>query len=68
MKLHYFSIQGMNCSHCIMHIRQALEKIEGVKIGDIQIGKAHLCLDDENIIPVIINKIEESGYKVESIQ
>lgn len=68
MKLHYISIQGMNCIHCIMHVKQALEQIDGLKVEDVQIGKARLYFDDENIIPVINNKIEESGYKVESIQ
>ena len=68
MKSHEIIIKGMNCGHCVMHIRQALERIDGLLIDDVQIGKARVYYDDENITQMITDKINESGYKVESIQ
>jgi copper chaperone len=68
MKSHELTIQGMNCSHCVMHVKQALIGIDGLEVEDVQIGKAHVRYEDEKVVKVISNKIEEAGYKVVSIQ
>ena len=65
MKTQEFKIEGMSCSHCVMAVRRELSRLENVKIDDVQIGKAKVEFD-ESITEesLIINAIEEAGFKV----
>ena len=67
MRTKEFIIEGMSCGHCVMAVRKELSKLNNIKINDIQIGKAKIEFDEsitkENLI---INAIEEAGYKVVS--
>ena len=67
MKTKEFIIEGMSCGHCVMAVRKELSKLNNIKIDDIQIGKAKIDFD-ESITQesLIINAIEEAGYKVVS--
>jgi copper chaperone len=58
----------MNCGHCVMHVKQALNEVEGLEVEDVQIGKARVWYDNEKVAKVLSEKIEEAGYKVVSIQ
>ena len=44
MKSHELTIQGMNCNHCIMHVKQALESVHGLQVEEVQIGKARVIV------------------------
>ncbi len=68
MKSHELTIQGMSCSHCVSHVKQALDSVDGLEVEDVQVGKARVWYDDQNVIKVLSEKIEEAGYKVISIQ
>jgi copper chaperone len=68
MKSHDLTIQGMNCGHCVMHVKQALNEVDGLEVEDVQIGKARVWYDNEKVAKVLSEKIEEAGYKVTSIQ
>ena len=68
MKSHELTIQGMSCGHCIMHVKQALDTVDGLEIEDVQIGKAHVRYEDEKVAKVLADKVEEAGYKVVMIQ
>ncbi len=68
MKSHELIIQGMSCRHCVMHMKQALDSVDGLEVEDVQIGKARVRYDDQNVIKAFSEKIEEAGYKVVSIQ
>ena len=61
-------IDGMSCNHCVRAVKDALEKIDGVKIEMIGIGEA--CVDtNANITNEMLKKaIEEEGYTVHSIE
>ena len=65
MKTQEFIIEGMSCGHCVMAVRKELNRLPGIKINDVQIGKAKVEFDEsktqENLI---INAIEEAGFKV----
>ncbi len=67
MKSHELTIHGMTCSHCVMHVKEALETVDGLEVENVQIGKARVWYEDEKIGDVLTNKIEEAGYKVASI-
>jgi copper chaperone CopZ len=68
MKSHELTIQGMSCAHCVMHVKQALDSVDGLEVEDVQVGKARVWYDDQNVVKVLSEKIEEAGYKVISVQ
>jgi len=68
MKSHELTILGMSCGHCVMHVKQALDSVDGLEVEDVQIGKARVWYDDLNVVKVLSEKIEEAGYKIASIQ
>jgi copper chaperone len=68
MKSHEVTIQGMTCGHCVMHVKQALDGVNGLEVEDVQIGNAKVWYDDDKVAKVLTDKIEEAGYKVVSIQ
>jgi len=68
MKSHELTIQGMSCGHCVMHVRQALDAVDGLEVEDVQVGKARVWYNDEKVAKVLSDKVEEAGYKVVSIQ
>ena len=67
MNPHELTIQGMSCGHCVMHVKQALEVIDGLEVEDVQIGRAKVWYNDEKVAKVLSEKVEEAGYKVVSI-
>ena len=68
MKSHELTIQGMSCAHCVMHVKQALDSVDGLEVEDVQVGKARVWYDDQNVVKALSEKIEEAGYKVISVQ
>ena len=69
MKSHELTIEGMSCGHCVMHVKNALNDIDGLEVEDVQIGKARVWFDDEKLkIESIAAKINEAGYKLISIK
>lgn len=68
MKSHEITIQGMTCGHCVMHVKQALDAVDGLEVEDVQIGKARVWYENEKVTKVLADKVEEAGYKVVSIQ
>ena len=68
MKVHDLSIGGMSCGHCVMHVKQALDGVDGVEVEDVQIGKARVWYEDDKVAQILTEKVEEAGYKVISIQ
>jgi copper chaperone len=67
MKTHELTIQGMSCGHCVMHVKQALSKLNGLNIQNVEIGKAIVEFDETVVSKQQIAKtIEEAGYKLVS--
>ena len=62
MKSHELTIQGMTCGHCVMHVKQALDAVDGLEVEDVQIGRARVWFDDEKVAKVLSEKVEEAGY------
>ncbi len=60
-------IDGMTCEKCVEHIKNALEKIDGVEIIDVSIGHARINLNKDVSDDDIKNAIENAGYKLTSI-
>ncbi len=68
MNPHELTIQGMSCGHCIMHVKQAHDAVDGLEVEDVQIGNAKVWYDNEKVSDVLKGKVEEAGYKVVSIK
>ncbi len=69
MKKHELKIDGMSCGHCAMHVKKALEGIDGLEVETVEIGSARVWYDEEKIDKKVIEgKIEEAGYKLASVQ
>jgi copper chaperone len=67
MHVHELTIQGMNCGHCVMHVKQALSQLEGLNIQNVEIGKAIIQFDETVVTKQQIAKaIEDAGYKLVS--
>jgi len=57
------SIEGMSCSHCLNSVKQSLERLPGVSIRSVRIGRAELEYDPERIDPgTIAEAVRTSGY------
>jgi len=57
------TIEGMSCEHCVRAVRGRLEKTDGVKVDDVQIGSAKLEYDPaKTTIDEIEEAIADEGY------
>lgn len=57
------TIEGMTCEHCVRAVRGRLEKTDGVKVGDVQIGSAKLEYDPAKTnVDAIEDAIADEGY------
>ena len=59
-------VEGMMCTHCEHHVKEALEKIKGVKEAtpDFKTGKVILKCSKEIKNEDIANAVSKAGYKV----
>ena len=56
-----FAIDGMHCGACVKRVRAALEKVPGVTVGEVAIGKATVMVDGTTSAAVIA-ALEKAGY------
>lgn len=57
------TIEGMSCEHCVRAVRSRLERTEGVKVGDVQVGSAKLDYDPAKTnVDDIEEAIADEGY------
>lgn len=64
------NIQGMMCSHCEMHVKKALEAIDGVTQAEVshKTGTAQVTMTREIPDDVFIKTIAQQGYEVTGIR
>jgi len=64
------NIEGMSCNHCVMHVKNALMDIEGVKGCQVSLSSntAEVDMDKDIDEEVLSNAVEEAGYNVSSIE
>lgn len=62
-------IDGMSCSHCVSHVKEALLDLGAIKVKvDLEEKFARAEFDDEISDNDIIDAIEEVGYEVTEIE
>ena len=60
-------VKGMMCSHCEMHVKQAIEKIEGVSnaVADHEKGTVTIETTGNVSIDAVKTAVTEAGYEFE---
>ncbi len=62
-------IDGMSCSHCVSHVKEALLDIGAIKVKvDLEEKFAMVEFDEEVSDNDIVDAIEEVGYEVTEIE
>ena len=58
-------VQGMTCQNCVRHVREALERVPGVRSADVNLESGSAVVHhDQTIDPqTFIAAIEEEGYE-----
>jgi copper chaperone len=57
------TIEGMTCEHCVRAVRGRLEKTDGVRVDDVQVGSAKLEFDPAKTnVDAIEDAIADEGY------
>ncbi len=58
-------IEGMSCQHCVMHVKKAVDGVEGVNSAEISIGLAKVEFDEAKTDrEAVDDAINNAGYKV----
>lgn len=63
-------IEGMSCGHCVNHVKNALEEIDGVAgvVVDLQGKNAVVELSKDVDCEVLKGAVTEAGYDVMDIK
>lgn len=60
------NISGMHCGACVNRVTQALEKVPGVDVQDVQVGAAKVKYDETAANPALIKAaIRKIGFEVD---
>jgi len=58
-------IEGMSCQHCVMHVKKAVDGIDGVSSSDVVIGSAKVIYDDSRTNKdALVRAVQKAGYKI----
>ncbi len=56
-------IEGMGCAHCVGVLRAILEEFNAKEIR-VELGRAQFILADADALQMIIERIDQQGYRV----
>ena len=58
------SVEGMMCQHCVMHVKEALEKVDGVESASVSLEKksASVTLKHDVSDDALIQAVKDAGY------
>jgi len=59
-------VRGMTCQHCVMSVKKALGKLEGIQNVGVDLQQAEVRFDNtKGVASDLVKKaIEEAGYEV----
>lgn len=56
-------ITGMTCDHCVMHVKQAILKVAGVREPvEISLEKGEAMLNGTPVVEEVLTAIKNEGY------
>ena len=59
-----FTIQGMSCGGCVNSLTRVLKSVPGIEPITIEVGKAHLRLDERATSQTVKDAVERAGFEV----
>jgi copper ion binding protein len=59
-------VKGMTCQHCVMSVKKALGKLEGIQNVDVDLEKGEVLFDNTKGLAAdaVKKAIEEAGFEV----
>lgn len=61
-------IDGMSCGHCVSHVKEALEALEGVVKVDVKLEENAAYVEGTVSEDQVREAIDEAGYDVVGIE
>jgi len=61
-------IEGMSCNHCVGHVKEALEALDGVLSIEVSLEGNYATVETSVGDDVLKEAIEEEGYDVVGIE
>jgi copper chaperone len=61
-----YTIQGMSCGGCVNSLTRVLKAVPGIEPLKIEVGKAHLRLDERVTSQAVRDAVERAGFEVTS--
>jgi copper ion binding protein len=57
-------VTGMSCEHCVKHVTEALESIEGVKKVKVSLKAGEALIDHAEAVPLdaMLQAVSDAGY------
>lgn len=62
------TIEGMMCQHCVQHVTDALEDLDGVNSVQVDLENGTAIVNGTVSIDAIRTAIDEAGYDVISVE
>ena len=57
-------IDGMSCGHCAARVKQALSKLDGVDLRNVEVGSAEMTYDPARVSPDrILEAVDGLGFE-----
>lgn len=61
-------IEGMSCEHCVAHVKDALEGIDGVSSVAVNLEGKYATVETDVNDEILKEAIEEEGYDVVNVE
>ena len=61
-------IEGMQCEHCVGHVKEALSSLEGVVVVEVNLKGKYALVDTDVSNEKLTEAIEDEGYGVIKIE
>lgn len=61
-------IEGMSCGHCVSHVKEALEEIDGVTLVEVNLEGKYARVEGVASDEDLKAAVEEAGYDVVQIE
>jgi copper chaperone len=60
-----YTISGMSCGGCVNSLTRVLKSVPGIEPIKIEVGKAHLRVDDARVTSQVVrDAVERAGFAV----
>lgn len=59
------TIKGMSCGHCVKAVQGALAALPGVRVTDVQVGRAKVETDGALDRAAVQRALDEEGFALE---